>query len=429
MSKDLKIEIKEPKDKTSKEISDLYQVFSKIRIAMRFEDKDFSTNSAELLITFSQALQLFEEFKNARGLRICSSKIGEIHLSEGRFEEAMEYFRRARMQAEATLTASKEAVESGQISEKEHAVNVDVFRSCSNQLVETMLEVGNSDLQEAVFYLQNGLERGSLGAKMQFQVDSCLLLALAYTRLGQLEASQLALERAHILLNQPDEPLFPVELLTQKALFVRGCIAEAMGNDLEAGQIYTNFLLSCERYDPKVRKQCFCRLKGLFARYNMESLELNALIGEQKVREKEVIFLLDYSQGMQKAGIERIIAHLAVVFNANLRDFDYSALILCANAVKLGYSLTPKAQNTEFLRQNIAKWSSPLDSPYICLYDSLLQGISQLSRKREGLELLTFKAELIREEAFSSAKWVLMVTTGCDNCSEHSFEQVISALR
>lgn len=395
---------------------------------MRFEDKDFSTNSAELLITFSQALQLFQDFKNTRGLRICASKIGEIHLFEGRLEEAIEYFSIAKTQAEAGLAKSKETLESGGISEEEYALNVDILRICSNKLAETMLEVGNS-AQEVVFSLQSGIERDSSGANRCIQADSCILLGMAYTRLGQLEAAQLALERAYFLLNQSYQSLLQVQLLTQKALFVRGCIAEAMGNSLEAGQMYTNSLLLYERFDPNVRKQCFCRLKNLFVRYEMENLGLNELISEQEVREKEVVFLLNYSQSMQKAGIKPIIANLVQVFNGNLRDFDYSALILYGNTVKLGYNLTLKAQNTEFLRQNIAKWAFPSDSTGICLYDSLLQGISQLSEKPEGLELLTFKAESMREEAFCRGKWVLLVATGCDNCSKHSFEQVLSALR
>ena len=90
MKGDLMLDIKPRVKHCSAEISELYQVFSKLKIVLRFGEESFFTgNEAEALMNFSQALKLFEEFENMTGMGICWNNIGNIHLKAGRYEEAV----------------------------------------------------------------------------------------------------------------------------------------------------------------------------------------------------------------------------------------------------------------------------------------------------------------------------------------------------
>jgi len=90
MQGDLMLDIKPRVRHCSAEIAELYQVFSKLKIVLRFGEESFFTgNEAEALMNFSQALKLFEEFENLTGMGICWNNIGNIHLKAGRYEEAV----------------------------------------------------------------------------------------------------------------------------------------------------------------------------------------------------------------------------------------------------------------------------------------------------------------------------------------------------
>ena len=93
MKGDLMLDIQPRVKSCSAEITQLYQVFSKLKIVLRFGEESFFTgNDAEALMNFSQALKLFEEFQNMTGMGICWNNIGNIHLKAARYEEAVKCY-------------------------------------------------------------------------------------------------------------------------------------------------------------------------------------------------------------------------------------------------------------------------------------------------------------------------------------------------
>ncbi len=92
---DLKMEIRAhtvcPAD-----ISALYQVFDKLKVALRFSELNFFTsNPATAEINLCQALQLFQQFKNERGAGQCWWHLGHLHVKCGRMQEARSCFKSA----------------------------------------------------------------------------------------------------------------------------------------------------------------------------------------------------------------------------------------------------------------------------------------------------------------------------------------------
>lgn len=80
----------------SEEITQLYQSFSKLKFLMKYANAEFfSGNDAQALINYSNALKLYEEINNTEGIGMTYNNIGNIHLKNKRYEEAINYYRKA----------------------------------------------------------------------------------------------------------------------------------------------------------------------------------------------------------------------------------------------------------------------------------------------------------------------------------------------
>ena len=80
----------------SEEITQLYQSFSKLKFVMKYANAEFfSGNDAQALINYSNALKLYEEINNKDGVGMTYNNIGNIHLKNKRYEEAIIYYKKA----------------------------------------------------------------------------------------------------------------------------------------------------------------------------------------------------------------------------------------------------------------------------------------------------------------------------------------------
>lgn len=80
----------------SEEITQLYQSFSKLKFVMKYANAEFfSGNDAQALINYSNALKLYEEINNQDGIGMTYNNIGNIHLKNKRYDEAVEFYRKA----------------------------------------------------------------------------------------------------------------------------------------------------------------------------------------------------------------------------------------------------------------------------------------------------------------------------------------------
>ena len=85
-----------PQQQCSADIIELYNIFEKLKIVLRFRDGRFFTgNSASVCITLSQALQLFQQFGNHKAASACFWHLAHIHSLNGRLKEAVDCFQAA----------------------------------------------------------------------------------------------------------------------------------------------------------------------------------------------------------------------------------------------------------------------------------------------------------------------------------------------
>lgn len=90
----------------SEEMTQLYQSFSKLKFVMKYANAEFFCgNDAQALMNYSNALKLYEEINNNDGIGMIYNNIGNIHLKNKRFEEAIFYYRKAVHMIENDLNA------------------------------------------------------------------------------------------------------------------------------------------------------------------------------------------------------------------------------------------------------------------------------------------------------------------------------------
>ena len=87
---DLAIDIMAAYQPSPLEIHSLYEVFDKLRVVLRFNSIS-DGNLTEGLFIYSQALELFGNFGNERGVELCYRELGYICMRIEKWEEAAEY--------------------------------------------------------------------------------------------------------------------------------------------------------------------------------------------------------------------------------------------------------------------------------------------------------------------------------------------------
>ena len=428
MDGDLKIDIKEPPKYCSKDIRELYQVFRKLKVVLRFGEKAyFMRNDAETLINLSQALKLFEEFGNVQGVRVCCNSIGMIHLQYRRYAEAIDYYSRALSSANSTALRKD-------VSEREKDESKVAFLVSTNNLACALMEesrqTNRSNVKEAIVLLLDAVDRcGSVGHSQAY-VNSLILLAEAYTGDGEVSLAYQALVSAEAVISDARSALsIPVSILQERTLFVHGLIAEKEGNLAAAGELFTDCLVMNEHCDMTIRRKCLKHLQTMFEAHNIEAWDVNRLLDECKVTNIDLVFLIDYSRSMRESRlIDAVIVGVLELFDTAVHAEDRVSMILVGKTRRVLFRLSPKSMNTEFLRSRILKSTAPADTPEFALFDTLMAVIPEVSTADIGpsrdCELLNLPSEFPDPPSASRGKWVVAVTASGDTCSSASFSSV-----
>ena len=88
LHKDLGVDVLSHLKKGPPEIIDLYEVFDRLRLILRFEDAQLFKDPTYAMMNYAQALKLFHSFNNKRAMEICFQEIAHIHMNYERFMEA-----------------------------------------------------------------------------------------------------------------------------------------------------------------------------------------------------------------------------------------------------------------------------------------------------------------------------------------------------
>ncbi len=205
----------------------------------------------------------------------------------------------------------------------------------------------------------------------------------------------------------------PPMILRQKLYLEKGICKKKLKNYRTAATIFTENLEYGVRFDPQVRKQCLLELKEIFEFHRMykEAPNIQMLLDSFKRRNKDIIFLLDYSQSMGEGGrISTAVDNILKVFDNYMKPEDRVGFIRFNMNCDIIFTLAEKKRNTIQLRRQFEDSLKP--SGGTALYSALMEAM-RLFQKADPRE---------------NTQWIIALTDGDDNESRVSFEQTFKKL-
>jgi len=317
---DLKMEIKAytvcPAD-----ISALYQVFDKLKVALRFGDLSFfNCNPATAEINLCQALQLFQQFKNDRGAGQCWWHLGHLHAKCGRLQEARKCFQAALEIAQF----HKESQRSQLVADRSYMLAV----YSDNQTALPLLQAA------AMLYEDRPLCEGKAAMAM-YQ------LCKVQISLGLWEEAVETHERL-----QGKIAVLGSEILIQKERFLAARLAEERGDWQQAGELYTEALTCSSVTDPAIRTEALERLRRLLDLNGLDTAHIQKAIHGCSAECMDVVFVLDGCKAPSLA---------LLIFDSLLREHDRVAAVRWNRVFKVVFPLSEKGGYTYLLRAELGQ--------------------------------------------------------------------------
>ena len=315
---DLELEIKAhtvcPADITA-----LYHVFHKLKVAMRFGSlRYFTGNPATAEINLCQALELFQQFKNHSGAGQCWWHLGHLHVRCGRVPEAKAAFR--------------SALEMAQLHQGPKRPLLLADRSYMLALY--------SEGREALHLLQTAVTLYETATLSDGKV------ALALFHLGKAQLAEGLLEEAeetHCRMEAKASGLGS-ETLMQKERFLAALVAEKAGRWQEAGVLYTETVTCSSVTDPAVHKEALERLQALFSRSGLSTGTVLQAMEYLKEVSVDAVFVIGAPTELPE-----------LVFDCILKEQDKVAVMRWEHGLKVAVPLCEKRQHTDWVRREITK--------------------------------------------------------------------------
>lgn len=317
---DLKMEIKAhtvcPAD-----ISALYQVFDKLKVALRFGDLSFFTsNPATAEINLCQALQLFQQFKNDRGAGQCWWHLGHLHAKCGRSQEARDCFQSA-LEITKLYKGSKRSL---LVADRSYMLAVYSDSQTALPLLQT-----------AVMLYEARQLCGGKAALAAYQ------LCRVQISLGLWEEAVETHERLRVKIAELGS-----EILTQKERFLAARLAEERGDWQQAGELYTEALTCSSLTDPDLRTEALERLRRLLDLSGLDTSHVQQVIHSDSAEYMDIVFILDGSKAPPLA---------VLIFDSLLRDHDQVAAVRWNRTFKVAFPLSEKCGHSDLLRAELGQ--------------------------------------------------------------------------
>lgn len=230
------------------------------------------------MINYCQALNLFKEIGNENGVGICSNNIGNIHLKNKRYIEAIE---RYEISLEIINSEINEYMNQNQdnfsprimLSDENFRKTIKSRADRASQLAKAMLrkfqskkisninESTSEEIEKIITLLNSANENYH---ELTLLISKIILnkidISLAYLLKLDISSSKNNIEEAEALLKDFKKKelslsLIPKEVLVQKILVQKGLIEKEIGNMKKAAEYFTESIETIQEYDPATKKQ------------------------------------------------------------------------------------------------------------------------------------------------------------------------------
>ena len=205
------------------------------------------------------------------------------------------------------------------------------------------------------------------------------------------------------------------DILRQRVVFQYAVFHERSGRFKEAAGLFTKCLETGKIYEPSLRVQCLEHLSSIFASQSIldKAPNITKILKRLLVfKDKEVYFLLDYSESMgEGARIQYAIQSLLKIFDLYLKPRDKIGFIRFDLNCENVFNLREKRINTIQLRRQIENSMNPRGGS--AFFDALRYTLREFKKYKPK----------------DNTKWIVAITDGEDNCSKNSYETIVKKLK
>ena len=401
------------------EVRNVHKSFSKLRISFNQALKAFkSGNSAEALLKYSLALNLYISVNNFSAAGIICNNMGNIYLQMNSIDIAIQKY--------------KEAVE---MWDKSGSGDISSRITRKMNLALAYREKFYEQINDADFYFSKGNksveERDTIKINLTKFEDVCselcrhfkehdqpdmvhcikysLLLTLIYSEMGSKRRSDCRLQDSQNFFDnfKEEKPIWIKKkrfeeyernkvFLTQELQLVLAHIEIKEGNYRSAAQFLRKLLCLGVNYSYSIRKRAFMLLDIIY-KLNKTTMPLslrrivdNMLKNNQNGQPRNFLLILDYSKSMSQGGkIENSIKSILKIWDEHIKPDDNVCFIKFNLNVYTDFNLGAKKINTTSKRYQIEQSTNPYERT--SLFDAISTGLNQLEREnRKYSQLETF---------------------------------------
>lgn len=387
---DLGVDVKSHVKRGPPEIIDLYEVFDRLRIILRFEDAQLFQDSTYAMMNYAQALKLFHSFNNQKAKEICFEEIGNIHMNAGRFmEAAMNYLSSLHIAEEDPTSTSKDLAK-----KRMNTAKAMILANAKTQRAREFFS-------EAIHYYDS--QENSIRIEAYIEYIECMLI------INQDIEHDMATLKG-LLHNSTD--VTESSIFLQKFYYLKGLQAYNIKNYKIAGELTTESLENFPYFDRITREKSLKLLEKVFSKLKIPNTQITALKKAMEPSPKDVVVAIDSKIGgaVNDEMLTQAISYMVGTMDrVSFLQFDENCQILC-NLTKLP-------------RKRCSTCSSIFDLRNVCvLNDAIEAGITQISCLKSLIPQSFLSNELERKE------WIVVITHGEDNGSKTTHKKLLGKL-
>ena len=393
---DLDLDIMEHYQLCSLELTRVYDVFNKLKIALRFEQKDYFRGDAQATMNYAHALQLFTDFGNKNGTSLCYENLGNINFRTGRFEEACECYQKALKELKFLTEAFADKIRLKIYLAKAHFANEEY-----EVALKRLLKVKEAFTKQETTY------------------------AVCLVNIAEIMIKQD---------NDPQEVLDQLDKLTQnfefepavqeRLLYVKGLQQASQGHLQTACELFTQSLELSEHHCPETRKICLQELLKILKTHNLPYEQVSQLLEDFEEVPQDFVYLLDSSLSMAGDRIQEAQTQITKTVESTTNSGDKVAFIHFNQFPKIVLNLTPVLGNKEFIKNKITNRIKTARGTAI--YESIKLGLKELNAYET-----TSQTSSLFENSLKSfkRKWIVLLTDGEDTSSKLNFQSLKKLLK
>lgn len=385
---DLGVNVKSHIKKGPPEVTDLYEVFDRLRLILRFEDAKLFKDPTDALMNFAQALRLFHSFNNKRAMEKCFQEIGNIHMGFNRYVEAA-------MNYHCSLLISQELLlDDHEIASRQVKTAIAMLKA------KTKPERAKNLFYQAL----NHFSSEPIQKKLPIYLDliECLLL-----NQDQVTSEMARAEEYLSALAYDTENI----LYLQRFRYLQALNAFNKTKYRLAAELCTEALEGFPVVDRDIRRKALALIKKIFKKFKISTEQIEVLTEAMKEAPKDVVVVFEkrLADGLDEGTFTLVTESLFVKHDRiSFVEFEENCQVIC--------NLTTSP------RRKCSMISSLLDFKKTVLNDAVYLALVQLN----SINSIIPQSFLSKE--VSKKQWIVVVTCGEDSGSVVNEEKLIKKL-